>query len=239
MTEEFTFSFTLPEQAPGKSLSREKAETLLLEKLRTAGEGRETALWEIARFYSVVGPPEKALPYLRELGEHTGDPEKLAACYLAMGQLMEKTRDFLLATRFYRQAFTLEPSDSQNWYFINNNLGFCLNILGQYREAEAYCRAAIEIDPDRPNAYKNLGLSLQGQERYVQAAAAFVQAVQANASDPRALAHLEALFAEHREIAGGFEDFEGLLRCSRDAVRVAQEAWRAKGNGGKAFFACE
>lgn len=228
MADNFTFRFTLPQPDRGKPLSREQAERLLLEYLRTAGTRREDALWEMARFYSTMGPPEKALPYLRELGSLTNDPERLAACYLAMGQLMEKMKDYLLAARFYRQAFTLEPTDSQNWYFINNNLGFCLNTLGEFGEAEAYCRAATEIDPDRPNAYKNLGLSLQGQGRYAEAVAAFVQAVQANASDARALRHLEALAAEHPEIIAAFDDFDGLLQSCRDAVTVAEEAWRKR-----------
>ena len=58
-------------------------------------------------------------------------------------------------------------------------------------EAEPRCRAAIRIDPQRYNAHKNLGLSLEGLGRYAEAAQAFVEAVRAEASDPRALKHLE------------------------------------------------
>ena len=45
----------------------------------------------------------------------------------------------------------------------------------------------FEIDPSRPNAHKNLGISLAGQSQYREAAQCFVTATQVNAADPRAL----------------------------------------------------
>jgi tetratricopeptide (TPR) repeat protein len=63
-----------------------------------------------------------------------------------------------------------------------------------------YCRAAIEIDPDRHNAYKNLGIAVQNQGRYAEAAKNFIRAAKMAPSDTRALVHLEGLIAGHREI---------------------------------------
>ena len=63
-----------------------------------------------------------------------------------------------------------------------NNLGFALNRLGRYADGEALCRQAIALDPRRASAYKNLGLSLQGEGRVVEAARAFVTATQVGPS---------------------------------------------------------
>ncbi|HMG21000.1 MAG TPA: hypothetical protein VK607_06770, partial [Kofleriaceae bacterium] len=131
------------------------------------------------------------------------------------------------------RALSLGQTNAGTWYLIHNNLGYCMNQVGRYEEGEAYCRTATEIDPKRANAFKNLGLSLQGQGRLAAAAGSFVDAVKANASDPRALKHLEDLVAAHRaELAAEIQDLDELLDQSRLAVRTAarvnEELRRAK-----------
>src|SRR4030095_3304078 len=101
------------------------------------------------------------------------------------------------AVRYYKEALSLEPTGTFTWYFINNNLGYSLNTLGQYAEGEVYCRKAIEVDRKISNGFKNLGLALAGQGEYHEAAETFVKATQANAGDARAFGHLKDLLKEH------------------------------------------
>jgi tetratricopeptide (TPR) repeat protein len=73
-------------------------------------------------------------------------------------------------------------------------------VLGRYCEAEEFCRAAIEIDPDRYNAWKNLGVSLQGQGRMGDAALSYCEATDRGPEDPRAFRLLEDLLMAHPEL---------------------------------------
>ena len=228
--DDWNYSFSLPERVEGKPVTAEEAERILVARLEE--EDPRNALWELARFYSLVGRQEEALGHVERLADLCGDPEDQAACFLAMGQLMEQQSEYEAALRFYRGAFRLEPVNNRTWYLINNNLGYCLNHFGRNQEAEPLCRAAIRIDPLRHNAYKNLGICLEGQGRYAEAAKAFVGAVRANASDERAFHHLSRLLVAHRhDVALAVPDIDDLhLRC-RDAVDAAQAACR-KPRGG-------
>ena len=88
--------------------------------------------------------------------------EAKARYVLEMGKFMERTRDYPAAVRYYRKALALKPTGIVVRYFINNNLGFSLCAVGDFSEAEIYCRKAIEIDPGRPTGHKNLGIALAG-----------------------------------------------------------------------------
>ena len=137
-----------------------------------------------------------------------------------MGQVMEQMADYPDAITCYSQAFSLEPTDTETWYFINNNLGFCLNTLGRYEEGEVYCRNALSVDPGRSNAHKNLGISREGQGDYVEAADAYMAAIRVDACDPRALQHLEELYHRCPESILQIPDFEAKLAKCREAVRA-------------------
>jgi tetratricopeptide (TPR) repeat protein len=224
MNREFTFRFSLPNVPEGKPVSAAEAEQILLAQLKE--RGTEEAVWNLARFYSVTGRQQIAMGYVQQLLDATADPEKKAECLLTMGRLMEQIKDYDAAIRFYTQAFAMEPVDNDTWYFINNNLGYCLNHFGRHVEAERYCQTAIGINPNRHNAYKNLGISLQGQNCFSQAARCYVAAVQANASDPRALQHLEQLFAAHPEIGLEQPDIQEQIQACRAAVEVPAQVSR-------------
>ena len=159
---------------------------MLLKKLDESKADPTQALWQLAQFYKLSKQHEKALERLRQLMERLPDPEAKAECVLTMGQAMEQVGDYPAAVRYYKEALGLEPTHTFTWYFINNNLGFSLNALSQFAEGEIYCRKAIEIDPNRPNAQKNLGIALAGRGQYADAARCFVAATQANAADGRA-----------------------------------------------------
>ena len=157
-------------------------------------------LWGLARECDESGKYDGAAAYLEKVLTLEEDPEARARCVLAMGQVFERKGDFPAAVAAYSRAFALPSRQDRTWYLLNNNLGYSLNQVGRHAEAEAYCRAAIAIDPSRYNAYKNLGISLQGQGKYLEAAQCFLKAAQAAPDDLRALGHLEDLLAKHEEI---------------------------------------
>lgn len=143
------------------------------------------------------GMHEAALSYLEKAFFITDDPTELARIHLAIGTVYERARDYRSAVERYKAAFTLPKEEDETWYFLNNNLGYSLNQLGRCAEAEGYCRAAIGIDPGLHNAHKNLGIALQGQGKYVEAATCFLQAALISPHDPRSLRHLEELLRGH------------------------------------------
>jgi tetratricopeptide (TPR) repeat protein len=135
---------------------------------------------------------------------------------------MERRRDYESAIACYSLAFGLEPENDDVWYFLHNNLGFCLNQFAKYAEAEPYCLQAIEINPHRHNAFKNLAVSLQGQGDYIAAAQLYLRATEIAPHDPRAEQHLEALLRDHPEIEIqlAFELPTGLKRLTLEEKRA-------------------
>ena len=217
---DFRFSIPAPAEGPLVELSAQEAEKMLLQKLEEEKNEPTDALWQLARFYQQVKQHEKGLACLREALAHMPDVETKAQCVLGMGQMMEAVQDYEAAVRYYREALSLEPLQTHTWYFINNNLGFSLNTLKQFAEGEKYCRNAIQIDPNRPNAFKNLGLALKGQGEYREAAKFFVTATKVNAADARSLRLLQELLCEHPELDCEFQD--DVAGCQK-AVEVAAQ----------------
>jgi len=162
--------------------------------------------------------------YLAKIRALTGDDQTKALCFLETGKALEKKQDYPGATEAYLRAFTLPALQNDTWYFLNNNLGFCLNQLGRHDEAETHCRAAIAIDPLRHNAYKNLGICLEVKGRLVEAALLFLDAARIAPSDSRALDHLGQLLARHGEVGRDHpEILEGAQACSMGAGRPDRE----------------
>ena len=223
---DFRFEIPRPPEGPLIEMSAAEMEKTLLKRVEDEKERPTEALWQLARFYQQSKQIEKGLTCLRQILAEMGDPEKKAGCVLAMGQMMESANDYESAVRYYKEALALEPVQTAAWYFINNNLGFSLNTLGQFTEGETYCRRAIEIDPNRPNAYKNLGIALSGQGQYREAAKCFVTATQVNASDPRALRLLKDLVRDHPELAYEFEEVGEI--CEKATEFAEQKMTEAK-----------
>ena len=152
---------------------------------------------DAARKYS-----ENMLPLL-------DSPDERAECFLTMGRVMEQLGKYPEAEEAYARAFDLPQEQNETWYFLNNNRAYCLNEVGRHEEAEAYCRTAIEIQPGRHNAYKNLGIALTRLGRYSEAVQYLVLATRLCPADSRALALLDELFFRHKEIVAGIPDLRG------------------------------
>ena len=218
---EFSYAVHRPPEGKPCNLSPEEIEQQLRKQVQDNAANPVQPLWELAQFYKLSGNHDRAVATLRELLALMPDLEAKANCVFTMGQSAEKVGDFAGAIRYYKEAMVMEPTHSFTWYFILNNLGYSCNQLGQFEEGEKYCRLALKVSTQRCNAFKNLGLALEGQGRYRDAGQCYVRATQTNASDARSFRHLQELISGHPELE--FEFQTDLNNCEK-AVQVAAEA---------------
>jgi tetratricopeptide (TPR) repeat protein len=211
-------TFKLPD---GQPIASTEVEASLRSRLAKCEEALEDAVWELARFYSLVGRQPDARVYVNRLMAWTANRAKVVGGYLALGQLLEQEERFAEAEVAYAKGLEVLPPCGEVGYFLQNNRGYCLNILGRYQEAEGHCRAAIAIAPTRFNAHKNLGLALAGQGRYVEAACALLEADRRCLADGRARRHLFDLLSAHPEL---LKDSEVANAC--EALRLLGETGR-------------
>ena len=222
MSNDLQFRFSVPRIPEGEAVTFDEAEQRCLKQLHEKDGKCVQSLMNLAKIYSRAARHDEAIGCIERLIALSDDPEEHGAHYLALGCFMEQMRDFPGAVKYYRQALGMEPCQKDTWYFIHNNLGYSLNQLGQHDDAIPYLRHAIEIDPGRPNAYKNLGLAMEAKGQFTDAAELFVAATQVDASDARSLAHLETLVSANPELEMEVPDLPARLKACREAVKVAR-----------------
>ena len=224
MDDQFQFRFSVPKLPEGEALTCHEIEKELLRKL-SAKDGKCTdSLWNLAGLYQRTGNFDRAAACLQGVAALTEDPEQLGACHLDLGRIEESKEDYAAAAKYYGQALLLEPCSTRVWYFIHNNLGYSLNQLNQHEAAIPRLQRAIEIDPGKPNAYKNLGLSHAALGNLEQAAELFIAATRVEASDPRSLAHLDEFLEAHPALEVDIPDLRKGVEACRAAVAAAQSA---------------
>jgi len=133
---------------------------------------------------------------------------EIAKAYLAQGKVAEAEEQWGLALEHYGIGLSLLPKDTKTGYFLFNNAAHCLNALELYSEGESYCRRAIDIDPTRPEAYRNLAVSRHGQGNLSGSALCLVEAIKINPSDERTVQLLKQLLTDNPTLS---------LQCSRIA----------------------
>ena len=182
-----------------------------------------------------MGRLDAARGYSEKILLLVDSPEEKAECFLLMGGAFENLSRYTEAEEAYARAFDLPQESNSIWYFLNNNRGYCLNRVGRHKEAAVFCLDAIRIDPDRHNAYKNLGIALMHLGRYAEAAQNLVRATELCPADPRALAVLNEIYAGHKERVPELPDFPAeLFRCHelvQDAQKKAAERASKRGAG--------
>jgi tetratricopeptide (TPR) repeat protein len=198
-------------------------EETLRRRMAAAEETLADAVWDYARFCQREKVPERAIPRLERLAEYASNPQMRAKLWLAIGQLNETQHTYQAAAQAYARGNALGPSDTRVRYFLRNNEGYCLNQLEAYDLAEECLLDAIEIDPGRHNAHKNLGLALEGRGRYAEAADAFERAVESCPEDRRALNHLEELAERDASLLESERFTERVQRCRRLVTRARPE----------------
>lgn len=208
---------TDPEGDTGRS-SPEDLEAWLLQRLADNEQERERMLAAMVSFYLKTYRPEQAVRCVRHALTATAAPHHQAKRLLMLGQLLEQIGDIPGAAEAYTRGLALDAGTERVRYLLHNNLGYCLNQLGRFAEAEPLCRAAIALYPERYNAHKNLGVALEGQDHYAEAAECYVESTRRNPADPRALRHLESMLARHPEVTTAVIDLPPTLEACRALV---------------------
>jgi tetratricopeptide (TPR) repeat protein len=222
MSEDIQFRFSVQGLPEGEALTGCEIEQRLLVDLSAAGGKSIDAVWSLAVLYSETGKLDAAATCIERVIELSADDlEKRGSCFLALGQLEERRGDYEAASNRYRAALAMEPCARDTWFFIHNNLGFSLNQIGDPKAAIPFLETAVQIDPERPNGYKNLALSYQALSDVERAAELFIAATQADASDARSLAHLESLVAAHPALFVDVPSLADSLEGCRRAVELA------------------
>jgi tetratricopeptide (TPR) repeat protein len=190
------------------------SEDNLLSKINKFQEGDdevelEKATYELARFYQKYKRFDKAIKVFQNLSKLSDKKNRLGFYLFSLGQLHENINDFSTAIVYYQKSLNLLPESEQHFrYFIFNNIGYCHNILNDFIKGEDYCRQAIDINSKKCNAYKNLGISLEGQGRYSDAVEMYLEATCTNVTDRRAMDLLMDLIFKHPEIKGEIQDLD-------------------------------
>ena len=191
-----TTALALPETA-------QDTEGLLLERLKNSKTEEDYFRWMlfVVGFYRGINKIDSAVQLLEGYIQLSKNAEQTAHCHLAFGQIATDERKLDVALKHFTEALALAPENRKVSYVLHNNVGYCLNALGRFVEGEKFCRTAIEMDWVRASAYRNLGVSLQGQGNIVGAAWALSEAVKADGADLRARQLLDKLIAAHPSIA--------------------------------------
>ena len=145
-------------------------------------------------------------------------PDDQARAYVILGVISEHEQDWDAAVQNYSRALSAVPDHPHTRYYSNNNLAYSLIQLGRFDDAEDYCLAAIEIDGERHNAHKNLGLAYQGQGRWLDAALSFLAAYELNPRDPRAWHHLEKVLAARPVLLKQSETLRSGVKAMQKAI---------------------
>jgi len=215
------FRASLPAFPDAVPITAKEYEALTKEKIEASNGTDLKALYNLSTFYSQCGRLEDAEECILKLLALKENPSDTAMHLLQLGQIAERRNDYELAIHHYRRGLEVGPTLKFAEYFLRNNLGYSLLRMRRYKEAKPLLEAAIQIDPDRANAYKNLGFSFWGLGDLTEAAKCFIEATCADAVDRRALKHLEKLYSLHPKLSESIPDFESLLTACRQAVKEA------------------
>ena len=174
-------------------------ETLLLERLKNSQSESDYFRWLlfVVGFYRGIQKVEAATALLRGFIETSNNDEQKAQCHLTLGQIATDEQHFEAALKHFKTALGLNPKKKKIVYVLHNNAAYCLNMLHCYEEGERHCRLAIEVNWIRASGYRNLGVSLKGQSKIVEAVWALVEAAKLDVSDERARVLLRKLIEEN------------------------------------------
>jgi tetratricopeptide (TPR) repeat protein len=174
-------------------------EALLLARLESSVTSEDYFRWLlfVVGFYRGINKADAAIQLLNDFIKSSKEPEHSAHCYLALGQIATDQQQHQSALEHFSAALEFAPKKRNVLYVLHNNIGFCFNSLGEFKQGERHCREAIAIDWTRASGYRNLGLSLNGQKDLKGAAWALAEAIKVDGSDDRARVLLEKLLALH------------------------------------------
>lgn len=203
----------------GFPVPKQETERLLIERLQNSKTEEDYFRWLlfVVAFYRGIEKIESARALLQLFLETAKEPEQKAHCHLALGQIATDEQRMETALNHFMTALRFNPAKAKVGYVLHNNISYCFNQLGRFKDAERHCREALEIDSRRASAYRNLGISLIGQKDGVGAVWALVEAVKMDPADQRAREFLKTLISQEPDL---------LVRCPwvEEGVNPASDA---------------
>jgi tetratricopeptide (TPR) repeat protein len=139
------------------------------------------------------GLHDEANSIIADLIDEVEDPEQQSWLWVRVGLNEELAGRFTSALAAYERVRELRPRNTLAWYSAHNNAAWVLTRLGRFEEAIRMARAAIAIDPKRHNAFKNMGLALEGSGEFGEAVWFYGVAACRAPQDRRAIQHLREL----------------------------------------------
>jgi tetratricopeptide (TPR) repeat protein len=184
---------------PINALEALDTEKMLLQRLEATTDDDEYFRWLlfIVGYYRGIERADAAKELLRRFLGGTNNAKYHVQCQLALGQIATDEQKMDAAIAHFSAAIELQPASEKIEYILQNNLGYCLNMVGRYDEGERHCRTALDLNWTRPSAYRNLGISFHGQGKLTSAAWALQEAIKMDGSDERARMLLKKLLSDH------------------------------------------
>jgi tetratricopeptide (TPR) repeat protein len=197
-----------------------KYEKELLKKLESStGENYKKTLVDLVQFYRSIGKPGKTFKYINEILAIYYENWNATDHDLFTPELFEYEYFNYSQTSF---SFEIKGDDpetqpSKYWqYRINDYFSFCLNLLGRHEDAETVCRENIELYPLYSYAYINLGISLEGQGRYDEAADSYRTALIADFHHGHARNRFYNFLEKHPEVRMNMPEIENITVDERN-----------------------
>jgi len=125
------------------------------------------------------------------------------------------------AVKVYLRAITIQPED----FDANLNIGACYFQMGKYELAEQYCKEAVRIDGDSPQAWSNLGIIYDSQNHLYEAVKAYKQSLEIDTNQPNILLNLGSTYMRQNRIKAALRAFE--VAAKHDPQNSA--AWEQMG----------
>jgi tetratricopeptide (TPR) repeat protein len=177
----------LPTQKFGNKPVRKKRATILEEKgqLNLFGGGKLVSITPYTPFEEALILDEKGDRrakglYLKAIENQEG----VADSYCNLGILESDEKNYSKAINYFSQCLQLAPRHFEAHY----NLANLYAEMGDFKLAKLHYLASIEIEPDFPNSYFNLGLAYAMNKEVEEAIQALLKYRSLASSDEKAFA---------------------------------------------------
>ena len=149
---------------------------------------------------------DEAMMSVEELVNDPEMAEYKAYLILKQGQISELQGDFDAALGFYCRSLTIGKWPEYVCYFLWNHIGFCWLFKQEFVTAEWCCRKAIEVNPRRGEAWKNLGVSLEHQGKFTEALQCYFKAFSLSERKIITVLHLRRIIRRRHGFIEGLKD---------------------------------
>ncbi len=145
------------------------------------------------------------------------DKHQQAMALVNGGLIAQEEGELDKALELYRQSLEVYPTPEGHTY-----LGWALSYQGNFDEAIAHCREALELDPEFGNPYNDIGVYLMQQKQFDAAIPWFELAKRARRYEPRHYPYINLghIYAARGELKRALEEFKAALEIVPDDERL-------------------